>query len=94
MSALARLDQQLDEIERDPPPLIRASYAAATSPAGAAVGEGLRAAAGLTVGTASLAVRAAAPAGGWALRQGLRAASQAAVGLAKHAFNNQQRPRK
>ncbi|KAI8463437.1 MAG: hypothetical protein J3K34DRAFT_526998 [Monoraphidium minutum] len=88
--ALQKVDRQLDQIEADPPKLLKDAYGVANGPVGAATGRGVQAAARLTVAATSRAVKAAAPVGSWALREGFKAASKAAVGLVALAMEQQQ----
>jgi hypothetical protein len=90
MWALGQVDRQLDQIEADPPALLKASYRVANSPVGAATSKGVQAAAKLTMAATTQAVKAAAPIGSWALKEGFKAASKAAVGLVSKALEQQE----
>jgi hypothetical protein len=89
MWALGRVDRQLDQIEADPPALLKASYSVANGPVGTATSKGVQAAAKLTMAATTQAVKAAAPIGSWALKEGFKAASKAAVGLVSKALEQQ-----
>lgn len=87
--ALAKVDRQLDQIEADPPALLKASYEVANGPVGVATNKGVQAAAKLTMAATVQAVKAAAPVGSWALKEGFKVASRAAVGLVALALEQQ-----
>ncbi|KIZ03147.1 hypothetical protein MNEG_4811 [Monoraphidium neglectum] len=90
MWALEKVDRQLDQIEQDPPALLKASYDVANGPVGSATSKGVQAAAKVTLAATTQAVKAAAPIGSWALREGFKVASKAAVGLVSMAMEQQQ----
>lgn len=84
------MDRQLDQIEENPPLLLKATYDVANGPVGTATGKGVQAAARLTMAATTQAVKAAAPIGSWALKEGFKVASRAAVGLVAMALEQQQ----
>jgi hypothetical protein len=89
--ALRKFDQQLDQIEADPPAIVQASYDLAHSPLGEAAGAAARLGARAALAAATKAAEAAAPVGAWVLREGAKAAGKAAVGVAARALDGGQR---
>lgn len=72
--ALARADESLTEMEKNPSPATEAIWRVSQSPVGEAAGRGIRSAARLTVTAGAEALKIAAPVGAWAFKKGLKAA--------------------
>lgn len=78
-----RMDEGLDEMERNPPAYARAWHSISTGPLGAATGAGVMKAAKVTAVVGGEAVRLAVPATKWALGVGLRMALGAVSAVEK-----------